>query len=144
MSAQTKSPRHLTIVFLLSLPFFIVGSALIYIIWTAGDTLPNLDTEGLDPFDSQKWKDADPESGEREAMLRDLFKNHVRPGMSRQQVLNLLGKPTPRDHYPCFQAPPEDTASTLCYTVSLGLDPCTLLLAFDAQGRFIHHAKSCS
>lgn len=51
-------------------------------------------------FDSNKWKQKQPSSwGERYEMVDDLLRKQLRPGLSRQEVEDLLGKPdvdTPR------------------------------------------------
>jgi hypothetical protein len=45
-------------------------------------------------FDSNKWKQKQPSSwGERYEMVDDLLRKQLRPGLSRQQVDDLLGKP---------------------------------------------------
>jgi hypothetical protein len=87
---------------------------------------------------------ADPEDGSREEMLEDLLQNHLEPGMTLQETEKLLGKPGPGDKYPCLQPLPDGAVDSLCYTVSLGMDPCTLLLGFDSAGRLVHSAKGCS
>jgi len=45
-------------------------------------------------FDSNKWKQKQPSSwGERYEMVDDLLRKQLRPGLNRQQVDDLLGKP---------------------------------------------------
>lgn len=96
------------------------------------------------PFDRQNWASADPEDGQREEMLDDLQERHLRPGITRQEVLQLLGEPGPRDRHTCLRSLSNDVDDTLCYTVSVGLDPCTFLLGFDDAGRLIESVKDCS
>lgn len=77
-------------------------------------------------------------------MLDDLLQNHLRRGMAREEVLRLLGKPGSGDHHTCLGDLPEGSPNSLCYTVSVGMDPCTLLLGFDKAGRFVGSSRDCS
>ncbi|WP_434391143.1 hypothetical protein [Melittangium boletus] len=77
-------------------------------------------------------------------MLDDLFRHHLKPGMTRREVEALLGTPGPGDEYTCLPGLPEGAVDSLCFTVSRGMDPCTLLLGFDSAGRFVRAIKDCS
>ena len=48
------------------------------------------------PFDSNVWKQVDgrvSDDSRRQAMLRDLRRNHLTPGLTRAEVVDLLGAP---------------------------------------------------
>lgn len=54
------------------------------------------------PFDQTVWTDDDAiyqEPNPRRLMADDVMKNHLRTGMSRQDVIALLGKPTDAPHF---------------------------------------------
>lgn len=49
------------------------------------------------PFDSNVWKQVDgrvSNDSRRQAMLRDVRRNHLTPGLTRAEVLDLLGAPS--------------------------------------------------
>jgi outer membrane protein assembly factor BamE (lipoprotein component of BamABCDE complex) len=52
-----------------------------------------------DTFDSNRWKNADPATRERVKMLEPLLDQHPLKGMTRSQVVDLLGEPTPTDKW---------------------------------------------
>ena len=53
-----------------------------------------------DHFVQQVWVEADPdgECGARYGMVDDLLANHLRPGMTRPEVITLLGVPQDPDY----------------------------------------------
>lgn len=77
-------------------------------------------------------------------MVEDLLTHYLKPDMPLKNVVQLLGEPGPGDKHPCLGSLPKNAVDSRCYTVSVGMDPCTLLLGFDAAGRLVHSAKNCS
>ena len=79
-------------------------------------------------FDSQRWiADANLRCG----MTSDLVKRHARPGMSREQLLALLGPPE------------KDRTIEPAYDLGFcqsGVDPDTLTFYFDQQDRLTTYA----
>lgn len=51
-------------------------------------------------FDQTGWRDADLSTRIRADMVGDLVERHPLRGMTRQQVVALLGPPTPTDKWP--------------------------------------------
>jgi hypothetical protein len=53
-----------------------------------------------DRFVQQVWVEADPdgECGTRRGMVDDLLANYVRPGMTKAEVITLLGAPEDQDY----------------------------------------------
>jgi hypothetical protein len=82
--------------------------------------LPNfgLDESSL-KFDRQVWRTTDKESGEREMMLNDLYKNHLKVGMPGDSVKQLLGAPDTIFDNRCR------------YLISIGYDPCWLEIKLE-------------
>lgn len=52
-----------------------------------------------DNFDAQRWKDADLTTRDRVEMTGALFAEHSLEGMSRAEVIELLGEPTRTDKW---------------------------------------------
>jgi hypothetical protein len=50
-------------------------------------------------FDSGRWKDADLSTRDRVEMMDALLTQHPLKGLSRSQVVELLGEPTPTDKW---------------------------------------------
>jgi hypothetical protein len=119
------------------------GAITSFLLRAPGESSSTPGADGVARFEREKWLGADPEDGSREEMLDDLLQNHLKLAMPRKEVVKLLGEPGPGDKYPCLQPLPNSARSSLCYTVSLGLDPCTFLLGFDTAGRLVHMSKSC-
>lgn len=51
------------------------------------------------PFDPAKWKSADLDGRARAEMLPDLLDHHHLRGMSKNEIISLLGEPTPTEKW---------------------------------------------
>ena len=79
------------------------------------------------PFDRKVWLayEKNKDGNIRKRMFHDLRRRHLRPGMSRNEVLRLLGKPTREDgdHLDYYLGPD-----------ALDIDTNELILELDASG----------
>lgn len=128
----------------------VVGALVVFsggvILWAAhavGELGAAMYRDDRAKFDRSAWLKADPDDGSREEMLDDLRNNYLKPGISKREVLTLLGKPG--GNAPgCWASLKKESVESICYRVSVGLDPCVLLLGFDGSGRFVDAVKNCS
>lgn len=144
---QPRGPkkRRWFVVVLSVLGVLVVLSGVI-VLWAAhavGELGAAMSRDDRARFDRPAWLKANPDDGSREEMLDDLRTNYLKPGTSKREVLTLLGKPG--GNAPgCWTPLKKESVDSVCYRVSLGLDPCVLLLGFDSSGRFVEAVKSCS
>lgn len=98
------------------------------------------------PFDAQVWRSAPYDrNSPRGKMTRDLIRHHLRSGMSRAEVVRLLGEPQEARRFagsPLVEKPGYEQAREVL-TYPLGawsgfrMDMDLLDVAFDEQGRVI-------
>ena len=81
-------------------------------------------------FDSQTWKEADLLSRSRVEMMPALLRQHELVGMSREEVVNLLGDPTQTDKWQGW-----DMIYVLGPTDYMPIDNEWLLLRLDRSQR---------
>ena len=84
-----------------------------------------------EPFDSQRWRNADLHTRERANMVGSLVKDRRLDGMDRSSVVALLGEPTPTDKW---------DGSEMIYVLGpdgsmFPIDNEWLLIELDQQGR---------
>ena len=82
-------------------------------------------------FDPAKWKSADLDGRVRAEMLPDLLNRHPLQGMSKTEVISLLGEPTPTDKW---------EGADMIYVLGndgsyTPIDHEWLLIKLDGQGR---------
>jgi outer membrane protein assembly factor BamE (lipoprotein component of BamABCDE complex) len=56
-------------------------------------------SEKTEQFDRERWAKADLDGRERAEMMPSLLRDHPLVGMTRAQVVSLLGQPTPTDKW---------------------------------------------
>ena len=83
--------------------------------------------KGWDKFDRDQWEVGasamlETERGSRRRMIEDLTRKHLRPGITRKQIKELLGRPELIETNPLYE-----------YQVAKGTG---FRLAFDRQGYF--------
>jgi outer membrane protein assembly factor BamE (lipoprotein component of BamABCDE complex) len=86
-------------------------------------------------FNSTVWinqPDLDGRDTRRSHMVGDLIQNHLRRGMPRQQVRQLLGKPDSTSQY---DRENHRDVYGLGHIGHFGIDPSILVLQYDASGR---------
>jgi hypothetical protein len=142
-----RSPRNRRVlVIVLSAIGVLVVLAGVGALWAAhavGELGAAMHRDDRAKFDRSAWLQADPDDGSREEMLDDLRTNYLKPGISKKEVLAILGKPG--GNAPgCWTPLKKESVDSVCYRVSVGLDPCVLLLGFDSSGRFVEAVKNCS
>jgi hypothetical protein len=74
-------------------------------------------------FQSNVWKNADKEGGEREGMLVDLGKRILIKNTSKSVIIDSLGIPDSIENH------------NFLYMVSKGMDPCYLIIEMNKQRR---------
>ncbi len=88
-------------------------------------------------FSQKEW--AKPEYGEdRQKMTDDLQIHYLRKGLTKKQVLKLLGKPDRNGHYSYSYSSKENEYS---YDMGINfLDPCTFDLEFSDKGILVSYS----
>lgn len=81
-------------------------------------------------FDRQRWLAAEDHPQQRCAMTGDLLKRHIRLGMSKSELLALLG-PSGRDS--------DNPVAYYLDHCRSDIDPDTVDFYFDAQGKLVRH-----
>lgn len=91
-------------------------------------------------FQSYLWKD-DFEGERRTAMLYDLEKEHLKKGMTKDDIIKLLGEPDGRfpdgDNYTWKREFGYDLGNN-------GFDPCEFIIRFDENQRVVSWETLCS
>jgi len=82
------------------------------------------------PFDATAWRSADLATRVRAEMTDDLFEKHPLRGLSKAEVVSLLGQPTETDKYPRA-----DMVYVLGPDAGYGIDHAWLLIQLDGAGR---------
>jgi len=96
-------------------------------------------------FSSKDWKAAEGESGVGLRMIDSLIGSVLRAGIRKADVIDLLGRPGLGDVQPCFSSPPPGTSESLCFYIGHSeSDPCTLLVSFGRDERFIRAQVNCN
>jgi len=81
-------------------------------------------------FDSKIWKETDKSGGEREMMLNDLY-NYISDGDNEQKIVEILG------------IPDKKTKIQYQYLLSIGYDPCYLILDFE-NDQLVEMIRECN
>ena len=81
-------------------------------------------------FDAERWKEADLTSRDRAEMVAALERQHPLKGMTRSEVIRLLGEPTPTDKWDEW-----DMIYVLGPTDYMPIDHEWLVIKLDERGR---------
>lgn len=89
-------------------------------------------------FDEARWKNADLSGRARAEMLDDFLAQHRLKGMTRAEVVALLGEPTPTDKW---------DGAHMIYVLGndgsyFGIDHAWLLIDLDARGRVASYRRT--
>lgn len=88
-------------------------------------------------FDSERWKDADLSTRDRIEMMDPLLSQHPLKGLSRSEVIELLGEPTPTDKWEDW-----DMIYVLGPTDYMPIDHEWLVIKLDETGRVRDYEKT--
>jgi outer membrane protein assembly factor BamE (lipoprotein component of BamABCDE complex) len=88
-------------------------------------------------FDSDQWKDADPLTRDRVEMVDQLLSQHPLKGLSRSEVVELLGEPTSTDKWDDW-----DMMYVLGPTDYMPIDNEWLVINLNAAGRVVAYKKT--
>jgi outer membrane protein assembly factor BamE (lipoprotein component of BamABCDE complex) len=84
------------------------------------------------PFDSERWKSANLRTRDRVEMMDSLLVKHPLKGLPREEVVDLLGKPTPTDKWKEW-----DMIYVLGPTDPMPIDHEWLVIKLDNRGRVL-------
>ncbi|RYU92727.1 hypothetical protein [Emticicia agri] len=99
--------------------------------------LKSLSVENDDEFNSIRWKN---DLEIRSFMLASLEDNYLKKGLSKNEILTLLGTPDGQ-----FSDVENDTLNNeLGYNLGIVyLDPCDFIISFDKNQKVVSWEKSC-
>lgn len=88
-------------------------------------------------FDRDRWENADLSTRERVEMMDELLSQHPLKGLSRSEVVELLGEPTPTDKWDHW-----DMIYVLGPTEYMPIDHEWLVIKLDETGRVSDFEKT--
>jgi hypothetical protein len=92
-------------------------------------------------FNKRLWEESNG-GQERLEMTDDLQIYYLRKGITKDEVIKLLGKPDGSGHYEAVYI---DTSRVISYDMGyVFLDPCTFDLEFSSDERLISYEKNCN